>query len=369
MFRRLSRHVAVFVSVLLVTAPGPAVALPSQNPSPEARRIVAIGDLHGDCSAWRDIARTARLIDANNRWTGGKAILVQTGDTTDRGPDSLKIIRDLQRLQREAARAGGRVVVLVGNHEAMNVTGDLRYVHPGEYAAFTDRDSASRRDRFYTANQAAFEAAAREQNASLSGAAIRDAWLKETPLGMLEHQTAWRPAGELGRWTIANPAVAMIGDTMLVHGGISAGYAAMAIDEINRRVSAALAARDIAPQSIINDPSGPLWYRGLLTRAKGADDMPPAATGSATSAPAAPVAPRPSIEAEIDLVLKAYGARRIVIGHTPTLSGISILHGGKLIRIDTGISKHYGGTLSFLEIAGGQAAAYTAVRTGGKCTK
>ena len=146
MFRRLLRQVGVFVSALLVAVPGPAMALPSQAPRPpEARRIVAIGDLHGDCSAWRDIARGAGLVDANNRWAGGKTILVQTGDMTDRGPNSLKIIRDLQRLQREAARAGGRVVVLVGNHEAMNVTGDLRYVHPGEYAAFVDRDSASRR--------------------------------------------------------------------------------------------------------------------------------------------------------------------------------------------------------------------------------
>ena len=74
----------------------------------------------------------------------------------------------MQRLQREAARAGGRVVVLVGNHEAMNVTGDLRYVHPGEYAAFADRDSASRRAALYTANREAFEAAARAHNPALS---------------------------------------------------------------------------------------------------------------------------------------------------------------------------------------------------------
>ena len=259
--------------------------------------------------------------------------------------------------------------MLVGNHEAMNVTGDLRYVHPGEYAAFTDRDSAGRRDRFYTANRAAFEAAARKQNASLSGAAIRDAWLKETPLGMIEHQVAWRPAGELGRWTIGNPAVAMIGDSLFVHGGISAKYAAMAIDEINRRVSAALTAREIAPESIINDPMGPLWYRGLITRANGANDMPPAAPSSATAAPAPPVAPRPSIEAEIDLVLQAYGARRIVVGHTPTLSPISVLQGGKLVRIDTGISKYYGGTLSYLEIAGGQAVPHTAIRSSARCAK
>ena len=162
---------------------------------------------------------------------------------------------------------------------------------------------------------------------------------------MIEHQTAWRPAGELGKWTIGNPAVAMIGDSLFVHGGISATYAAIPLDEINRRVAAALAAREIGPESIINDQHGPLWYRGLLTRAKGADDAPAApATGPPPPRPRPRAAP--SIEAEIDMVLKAYGAKRIVIGHTPTLSGISVLHGGKLIRIDTGISQYYGGTLS-----------------------
>jgi len=367
MIRRLTRQVGLILSALLVAVPGPAMALPSQ-PRPEARRIVAIGDLHGDCSAWRDIARAARLIDANNRWAGGSTILVQTGDITDRGPDSLKIINDLRRLQREAQRAGGLVVVLVGNHEAMNVTGDLRYVHPGEYQAFADRGSIGRRSSFYAANRDAFEAAARKSNPALTREQIRDAWLKETPLGMIEHQTAWRPAGELGKWTIGNPAVVMIGDSLFAHGGINATYSAMSLDEINRRVAAALTAREIAPDSIINDPAGPLWYRGLLTRTKGVDDVPaPPSTGSAVTAPKP--APRPSIEAEVDMVLKAYGGARIVIGHTPTLSGISVLQGGKLVRIDTGISQYYRGTLSWLEIAGDRVTPHTANRSSARCTK
>jgi hypothetical protein len=366
MFRRLARQVGLLVSAVLLAVPTPATALPSQA-RPEARRIVAIGDLHGDCSAWRDIARAARLIDASNRWAGGSTILVQTGDVTDRGPDSLKIINDLRRLQREAQRAGGMVVTLVGNHEAMNVTGDLRYVHPGEYRAFADRGSIGRRANFYTANREAFEAAARKQNPKLTPAEVREAWLKETPLGMIEHQTAWRPAGELGQWTIGNPAVVMIGDSLFAHGGISAAYSAMPLDEINQRVAAALKAREIEPESIINDPAGPLWYRGLLTRAKGVDDAPAPTTGSAVAGPKP--SPRPSMEAEVDMVLKAYGASRIVIGHTPTLSGITVLRGGELVRIDTGISQYYGGTLSWLEIAGDKVTPHTVNRSSARCSK
>ena len=365
MFRRLSRQVGFALCALLVVVPGIATALPSRAPRPPVpQRIVAVGDLHGDCSAWRDIARAAGLVDARNRWIGGRTTLVQDGDVADRGPDTLKIIRDLQRLQREAPRAGGRVVTMVGNHEAMNVTDDLRYVTAGEFAAFADRDSASRRSSVYAANRAAIETAARSQNPSLSRDAIRDAWLKATPLGMIEHQIAWHPGGELGKWVASNPAVVLIGDTLFVHGGISATYAAMPIDEINRRVAAALAAGETAPTSIINDPAGPLWYRGLISRAKDIDETP---TPPATAAP--PAKPRPSIDEEIDIALKAYGAKRMVIAHTPILSGIAVTHGGKLIRIDTGISQYYGGKLTYLEIIGDQVIPHTVNRTSARCAK
>jgi len=365
MFRRLSRQVGFALSALLVAVPGTAMALPSEAPRPAGvGRIVAIGDLHGDCSAWRDIARAAGLIDTKDRWTGDKTTLVQLGDITDRGPDSLTIVRDLQRLKREASRAGGRVVVVVGNHEAMNVTGDLRYVSPGEYAAFANRGSTSLRASIYAANRVAIETAVLAHNPGLTKVQIQEAWMKATPLGMIEHQIAWGPTGELGRWVIGNPAVLKLGDTVFVHGGISANYATVSIDEINRRVAAALTADETAPTSIINDPWGPLWYRGLISRSKNVEDLPPAPPSGSTPAP-----PRPAIDQEIEMVLHAYRARRIVIGHTPTLSGISVLHDGKLIRIDTGISAYYGGTPTYLEIVGDEVTPHTVKRSGARCGK
>src|SRR5207237_7608926 len=126
-----------------------------------AHRIVAVGDLHGDYQAWETIARAAGLIDAHGHWSGGNTTLVQLGDIADRGADSLKIVRSLQQLQKEAPRKGGRVIVVLGNHEAMNLIGDNRYTTAGEYAAFADAQSAARRDRVYEANRAALEAAAR----------------------------------------------------------------------------------------------------------------------------------------------------------------------------------------------------------------
>jgi hypothetical protein len=309
-------------------------------------RIVAIGDLHGDYEAWRAIVQAAGLVDAQGQWTGARTILVQTGDVPDRGPDSLKIIEDLMRLQREARRAGGQVIALVGNHEAMNVIGDLRYVHPGEYAVFADAKSEQRRTSFYQANRSVIERVYLQSNPNLTSDEIRMAWLKSTPLGQLEHQAAWGRKGPIGRWIRDNPAVALIGGNLFVHGGISADYAKLSVDEINRRVAGALAAQEMTIESIINDPRGPLWYRGLVTReARDAEAKPEA------SAPAKPQLP---IEEELDLVLRSHRAQRIVVGHTPSLLGIQMPYGGRLIRIDTGISRHYGGKLSYLEILNGK---------------
>ena len=308
-------------------------------PAPQPQRIVAVGDLHGDYDAWLQIARAAGLIDSTNHWAGRKTILVQMGDVTDRGSDSLLIIRNLQQLQGEAPQAGGKVIVVLGNHEAMNLLGDYRYTTPGEYAAFADDRSPARRERLYMSIRQKLEAQAHLTNPKALPSEVLDQWLKETPLGWVEHRLAWAPSGELGQWATRNPAVVKIGDTLFAHGGLSAEYAKLSIDEINRRVARGMAAADDTPQSVLDDPLGPLWYRGLVMRDADAE-----ARRGAT--------PHPAQEQELDAVLSAYGAKRLVIAHTPSLNGIAITNDGRLIRIDTGISRYYGGPLTWIEIIG-----------------
>jgi hypothetical protein len=302
-----------------------------------------------------DIARAARLVDAKGNWAGDAAVLVQLGDVVDRGPDSLKIIQHLMQLQRQAPHAGGKVIVLIGNHEAMNATGDLRYVDPGEYRAFVDRQSERRRKSFFEANRVAIEAAFRERDPRMSSAQIRTAWMEATPPGKIEHQLAWRPRGKLGRWAASNPAVAKVGDTLFVHGGLSSDYASQSIDEINRAVEKALEAVATEPDAIINDPRGPLWYRGLILRGPGDE--------TSAQPPASEAASSLTMEEELELVLRAFGAARMVVGHTPQVKGIELLHGGRLARIDTGISRGYGGTPSYLEIKGGEMVPHRVERT------
>lgn len=349
MATRLERIVrtAVLAVAALISIAAAAAANPTQ-------RVIAVGDLHGDYSAWQDIAHGAGLIDAHGHWSAANTILVQMGDITDREPDSLKIIRSLQQLQREAARKGGKVYVILGNHEAMNLLGDNRYTTPGEYAAFTDSQSAQRRDRVYEANRVKLEAAYHAQNSAITSDQIRSQWMAEHPLGWVEHRLAWGPKGELGQWATGNPAILKIGGTLFVHGGVSAEFASQSIEAVNASVAKAMATADDSPTSILSDPLGPLWYRGLVTT--DADAQAKRAAMKRTSVPQ-------TAEQELNLVLAAYGAERLIVAHTPSTKGIQIGYGGRLADIDTGNSRYYGGPLSWLEINGGKMVPHTVPRT------
>jgi hypothetical protein len=227
-------------------------------------------------------------------------------------------------------------------------------VSPGEYRSYANRDSVARRDRVYEANRTAIETAYKARFPAMTPAEIKAEWIKVTPLGMLEHQAAWRPDGEIGKWVIGNPAVVKLGDSLFVHGGISSAYAAIPIGQINQRVTAALKAQDASPGAIINDPVGPLWYRGLILRGDGDE-------ATVAPVPAGATAPL-TIDQEIDLVLKSYGVRRIVVGHTPSLQGIISAANGRLWRTDSAISRAYGGKLTYLEIIGDRIMAHEVPR-------
>jgi len=330
------------LAALLLLTPASAFAA-------QPNRIVAVGDLHGDFQAWTAIARAAGMIDAGGHWAGGKTTLVQLGDILDRQPDSLQIVRNLQQLQAEAPRAGGRVIVVLGNHEAMNLLGDFRYTTPGEFAAFADDRSPARREQYYLRIVKQLAAA----NPQAQPSQIREAWMAQHPLGWVEHKAAWSPSGELGRWAARNPAIAKIDGTLFMHGGLAAEYSKLPMDEINRRVAAAMAAGDTGQPSILDDPLGPLWYRGLVARDPDAEQV---------RAKLEPGAGRLTAEQELTAVLSSYGAQRLVIGHTPDLKGIEILYDGRLARADTGISRAYGGPLTWLEISGATMIPHTVAR-------
>ena len=292
-------------------------------------RIVAVGDLHGDYDNYLATLRAAGIVDRKGKWAGGAAHLVQTGDIPDRGPDTLKIIEHITRLDKQARRKGGRVHSLIGNHEAMNVYGDLRYVSEGEYAAFATRGSEALRDRYFELYLARIEAQDPERYAALP-ADFRDKWNMEHPLGWLEHRQAWDPAwnpdGQYAKWVLNSKVAIRINETLFLHGGISGFYCQNSLDSLTENVRSHLKNFEPGNAGILEDDFGPLWYRGL-------SGVEPLATPET-----------------VDAILAQHGIKHIAVGHTPTSGVIWPRYDAKVIMIDTGISRAYGGHLGYLEI-------------------
>ena len=305
---------------------------------PSEPRLVAIGDFHGDYGAFEEVMTRAGLMNDGGNWAGGRTRVIQVGDIADRGPDSRQIIEHLRRLQAQAVMTGGQIIALVGNHEGMVMTGDVRYVHPGEYEAFVTDNSKVQQQALFEEVEDDAAAWFREQNTDASDEDIK-AWFfgEIAPLGRAEHRLAWRPTGEIGSWVVRNQSVEIVGNTLFVHGGLSAKYTAYSVEDINKTTAEALNRQTQDREASIHDALGPQWYRGLLrepcaTMESGVDEA------SLT------------VEEELDIVLTHFGVERIVVGHTPSIEGIKANHNGRVIQIDTGMSEYYGGTNSFLEI-------------------
>lgn len=280
-------------------------------------RIVAIGDVHGDYEQFVALLRSADLIDAQGNWSGGKTHLVQTGDVLDRGPDSRKALDLLMRLEEEARSAGGDVHVLIGNHEAMNICGDLRYVSPGEYAAFRDANSEKAREALYREHQEQLQGLLATGQVPKFDDAYRKKWESEHPLGYAEHRREFGPTGKYGKWMRRLNAVIKIDDTLFLHGGISPKYADFSIRQINKRVREELEDFTKLRGGIVIDGEGPLWYRGL---AQGDEK---------------------TLEPHVQAVLRNDKVERIVIGHSFTEGAVTPRFGSRVLLIDIGLARLY----------------------------
>jgi len=273
------------------------------------------------------VLRTAGLLDKKKRWSGARTHLVQTGDILDRGPDSRKIMDLLMQLEKQAFKAGGRVHVLLGNHETMNLYGDLRYVSPGEYAAFATARSDEVRDAFYD-SYIALRSNGQEQ--SPDGAAVRQRWYEDHPLGWVEHRQAFGPSGKYGKWLREKNAVVRIDRILFAHGGLSPRYSSWSIRQINEKVRQELKDFSQLEKGVVTDAEGPLWFRGLAR------------------------APEGELSAHVDNLLQRYGVDHVVIAHTPTQAAILPRFDGKVILIDVGLAEVYGGPMACLIVENGR---------------
>ncbi|MDD2927251.1 MAG: metallophosphoesterase [Candidatus Omnitrophica bacterium] len=86
-------------------------------PQAFSKRHTVIGDIHGDLEGLKQDLRDAGVIDKNGNYIDGN--LVVEGDFIDRGPESLEVYEFISALQQEAKVRGNDVVILLGNHEEM----------------------------------------------------------------------------------------------------------------------------------------------------------------------------------------------------------------------------------------------------------
>src|SRR5512142_1024283 len=210
--RRYSRILHACGVVLLLTLT--AWPLPAQ-------RVVAVGDVHGDLDDFTLILRQAGIIDARNHWIGGRTTLVQVGDLLDRGAQSRAVLDLMMALEKQAPKAGGRVVALLGNHEVMNLMGDLRYTSVEEFARYANADSSGRRQKALSQDRAWF----RRHGVAEFTPALQSEWLEQHPLGYVEQRVAMGAGGKYGRWLRQRPALYKMVDTVFVHGGLSPAMA------------------------------------------------------------------------------------------------------------------------------------------------
>ena len=276
-------------------------------------RVVVFGDLHGDYAKFHDMLVRAGLVDAHDNWSGGRAHLVQIGDVPDRAPDTRKILDLMMRLEPQAKRAGGYLHALIGNHEAMNMEGDLRYTTPGEFAAFVDQDSPRRRDLYYARVVEYLKAHPPPEGLPTLDAAHRASFDAEHPLGWVEHAIGWSRDGLYGRWVLTHSAVIRIDDALYLHGGLGPSFAAYDKDALDKAVIAALEHQTEAaggPHDILWAEEGPLWYRGLAQHDEATET------------------------ANVAAILAAHHVRRIVIGHTKQYPFVNERFDGQVILTD-----------------------------------
>jgi hypothetical protein len=272
---------------------------------PAVRRIVAIGDIHGDWDAMVKTLKLAKVINDKLEWNGNDTVIVQVGDQIDRcrpykytcdNPKATiddensdeKILKFFTELNTKARLHGGRVITLLGNHEIMNVQGNMTYVSYEGFKHYKD--------------------------------------------GIKGRREAFEPGAYMAKFLACTRlACVVIGSNIFVHAGIVPGLINnMTIDEINILVRKWLLKQinvDNMYNIISSDKISPFWPRVF-------GSIPPISTD------------HPNCHKYLEPVLHTIQNKHMIIGHTPQIYvnskiGINSTCNNKLWRIDVGISRAF----------------------------
>jgi hypothetical protein len=330
------RRCGILLLALLALFLSPFAASSSPLPAAErpcvyigVERVVAVGDLHGAFDKFVEILKDKKVIDDSLRWSGGKTHLVQLGDIMDRGDQAREILDLIQRLEVEAEAAGGRVHMLIGNHEEMNILGisfEVTGLVTGpQFKSFVPEGYWQKLEKGFLAKAG-------------PGADL-DAFWKDTIENNEEARKRYKDTfnREYGLWIARHNVMIKIDGIVFVHGGVNEALSLQSCETLNERTSTALTdfiRYGTFQADALNLPRGLLWYRDLATT------------------------PEEVLRAELDRILANLGARAIVTGHTPLPGSVSTNEpsrfGEKVWIIDTGIWMGRDGNLAALIIENGK---------------
>lgn len=248
-------------------------------------KIFAISDIEGDFDKFIQILQRNKVINDSLNWNFQKGHLVLLGDFFDRGDDVTATLWLCYKLEAEAKKAGGQVHFILGNHEQMNLQGNIKYVQP-KYKALAQKLNIPYKE-FYGKNS------------------------------------------ELGRWLRSKNSIEIINNILFCHGGISPNFIKNkeSIETINKNILKAIEHFDISKEINTNDTfykylnmESPLWYRGYF------EDW---------------SYYKKSTQSEVDAVCNHYKIQKIIVGHT-TVEEIKTHFNGKIIGIN--VKRHYDNT-------------------------
>ena len=230
-------------------------------------RVVVLGEVQGAYESAVKTLLAVGLIDDRLRWSGGDAILIQTGDLIDDGIRVRDVMDLFMRLQEEAEAAGGKVIVLLGNHEALNILGIRRSVNYETYQTFADEKSASRQADAYETHVRWLNdrAKALKSDPVELGEQDRGDWFAVHPSGYVEYVEAMGPDGRYGSWLRTLPAVVAIEGRLFIHGGISPALKGQDVDAVNRKVAEEI--------ELFSRYYSVMLEQGLISRLATAEDM------------------------------------------------------------------------------------------------
>lgn len=245
--------------------------------------IGVIGDIHGSFSELTELLRQGGWVDSSGHWSGGGGHLVLLGDIFDRGHDVIRTLWYVYELEREALAAGGRLHLVLGNHEILIFLDDLRYTSGKE------------------------QLVARYHGTTYTG--LFD-----------------RYRSVLGAWLITKPGFIRINDILFTHGGVTPRMLPFTIRSFNDSLHHYL--REPRFDNLINEdtlkaatksapyvrrltfffgPRSPFWYRDYVNTNH--------------------------LRTALDSVFQHFGATIQIVAHTP-VPYIKSFYGGQVIAVD-----------------------------------